>query len=409
MNKTITFILFVLSFAFLLNDRGHATGITITDTIDATADNTLYEDAEGLLSNGFGEYLFAGSTNNGFKKRGLIFFDIQYRIPPGAVINDVKVRMYMSRTISGNTPVELYKVDNKYWSEGTSDAFGEEGSGATAEMYDATWLHNNYSSEFWLNPGGDYVPTITASTDVNSIGYYEWSSAQMINDVNSWINFDLNNFGWIIISDETSSPTTKRFNSTQNPNLETRPKLIINYTINSPSLIFSAMTEGLYHGNKGSYVYYDSLRVFLKNSFPPYSTVDSVFKMHAFLSGISFPNASAGSYYIALKHRNSIETWSNVPKLFTIGSAVTHYFTNNDSLAYGNNLIFEEGFYCIYSGDVDQNGIIDGSDAGLIDNDIANFTTGYFASDLDGNLVTDGTDGAICDNNVYNFVTKIVP
>ena len=58
---------------------------------------------------------------------------------------------------------------------------------------------------------------------------------------------------------------------------------------------------------------------------------------------------------------------------------------------------------------MDQNGIIDGSDAGLIDNDIANFTTGYFASDLDGNLVTDGTDGAICDNNVYNFVTKIVP
>lgn len=409
MKKSIfCFFSFALLSIFIFN-ISQVKCITITDTIEASADNTMYDDPKGQISNGIGEYFFAGNSNSGARKRGLINFDVQYNIPPGAVINSVKLILYMSRTNAGSTPVEIYKVDNRYWSEGPSDPFGEEGSGTMAEIGDATWLHSYYNSEFWVNPGGDFVTTLTASTNVNAIGYYEWSSAQMINDVSDWVNFDLSNFGWVLLGDETVSATAKRFNSRQNSDPATTPKLIVTYTINSPSLIFTAMTEGLYHGNKGSYVYSDTYKVFLKNSFPPYSTADSAVKLHAFISGAVFNNAPAGNYYIAVTHRNSIETWSNTAKSFTIGPAVVHYFTNGDSLAFGNNLIFEDGFYCMYSGDVDQNGVIDGSDAGSIDNDIANFSTGYIVSDLDGNLVTDGTDGAICDNNVYNFVTAITP
>lgn len=408
MKKFVFSITGILLFILIYHSSANSAGITITDTLIATMDNTLYEDSEGLYSNGLGQYFFAGVSNTNSIKRGLLYFNPEFNIPPGAEILDVKLRLYMSRTNSGSKNVEIYKVDNKYWGEGSSDATGEEGSGALAEMYDATWIHNYYDTEYWLNPGGDYVSLVSASTIVDGIGYYEWSSPQMIDDVTDWINFDLNNFGWIIIGDETSNNTSKRFNSVQNPDYETRPRLIITYTINNPSLIFTAMTEGLHHVDEG-YVLSDTFNVLLKNNFPPYSTADSVFKVHAFLSGISFPNATAGSYYIALKQRNSIETWSNVPKAFTIGPAAAHYFTSNDSLAYGNNMVLEKWYYCMYSGDVDQNGVIDGTDGGIIDNDISNFSTGYIITDIDGNYVTDGTDGAICDNNIANFVSKVTP
>lgn len=40
--------------------------------------------------------------------------------------------------------------------------------------------------------------------------------------------------------------------------------------------------------------------------------------------------------------------------------------------------------FAIYSGDTDQDGIIDGTDVSLVDNDAALFTTGHVITDLTG-------------------------
>ena len=63
----------------------------------------------------------------------------------------------------------------------------------------------------------------------------------------------------------------------------------------------------------------------------------------------------------------------------------------------------------MYNGDVNQDGIVDGSDAAAIDNAAANFESGYLRTDLDANDFVDGTDGSIADNNVTNFVQKVTP
>jgi hypothetical protein len=62
---------------------------------------------------------------------------------------------------------------------------------------------------------------------------------------------------------------------------------------------------------------------------------------------------SGGSYYIVVKHRNSIATWSAAPVLF---SALTSYsFATSDAQAVGSNLInLGGGIYGIYSGDINQ-------------------------------------------------------
>ena len=63
----------------------------------------------------------------------------------------------------------------------------------------------------------------------------------------------------------------------------------------------------------------------------------------------------------------------------------------------------------IYGGDVNQDGVVDATDAGAIDNDAFNFVTGYVSTDLTGDNVVDASDAAITDNNAFNFVSKITP
>ena len=61
------------------------------------------------------------------------------------------------------------------------------------------------------------------------------------------------------------------------------------------------------------------------------------------------------------------------------------------------------------SGDVTQDGVVDGTDAALIDNDAFNFVTGYVVGDVNGDEIVDGSDAAVVDNNAASFVGKVTP
>jgi hypothetical protein len=60
--------------------------------------------------------------------------------------------------------------------------------------------------------------------------------------------------------------------------------------------------------------------------------------------------------------------------------------------------------WCIYSGDVNQDGFIDYSDLLQIDNDSYCYTSGYVNSDINGDQFVDYSDLRICENNSNNFV-----
>jgi len=87
-------------------------------------------------------------------------------------------------------------------------------------------------------------------------------------------------------------------------------------------------------------------------------------------------------------------------------------FTFSASAAFGNNLKqvdITPFTFAIYGGDIDQDGIIDGSDLSLITNDAFNFTTGYVLTDLNGDQFVDGSDATIALNNAFDFVGVIRP
>ena len=183
-------------------------------SINPSKDNTLYEfdPAEGDHSNGAGFHFFAGENGMGELRRGVLAFDVAGTIPAGSTITAVSLTMNMSMTPTGARTVELHKLLAD-WGEGTSHAPMGEGDGAPATPNDATWRHRFFDTIFWTTQGGDFSATVSASQSVGGVGQYTWSSAQMVADVQSWLDNAASNFGWLVLGDETAIATAKRFDT----------------------------------------------------------------------------------------------------------------------------------------------------------------------------------------------------
>ena len=68
------------------------------------------------------------------------------------------------------------------------------------------------------------------------------------------------------------------------------------------------------------------------------------------------------------------------------------------------------GLASFYTGDVNDDNSVDGSDVSAIDNDAFNFVSGdYVITDLNYDGTVDGSDVALADNNAFNFVAEIAP
>ena len=154
----------------------------------------------------------------------------------------------------------------------------------------------------------------------------------------------------------------------------------------------------------------DTVRVYLREPYFPYTVVDSSKALidSVLLEGSFRTLVAPGSYYIVVKHRNSIETWSSAP-VYIEATAMSYDFTLFAAQAYGNNLVLNGNNYCIYGGDVNQDGIVDASDGSMTDNDANNFVTGYAQTDLTGDKFVDGSDNTIADNNASAFVSVMTP
>jgi hypothetical protein len=187
-------------------------------------------------------------------------------------------------------------------------------------------------------------------------------------------------------------------------------KVRLNVLSAVPSNITLAL-QGFY--NNISLNMRDTARVYLRNVSSPYSLVDSaaaVIDSLTFTGSFLFANAPTGTYYLQVKSRNGLETWSKSGgQLYTSGSPFSYNFTTASSQAYGNNMVLKAGKYCQYSGDVNQSGNVDLTDVIQVSNAAANFASGYVVTDLNGDRFSDLTDITIAYNNSSSFVSKSVP
>ncbi|MFN9124824.1 MAG: DNRLRE domain-containing protein [bacterium] len=198
--------------------------------LTSVADNTLIEDPTGAYSCGAAQYFFAGrvGVNGGSTlRRGALRFNLT-SIPAGSTITSVSLKLYCSAAGANTAQTISIRKMNASWGEGTSVAFG--GGGAPSTTGDVTWVHRFYPSTPWSAVGGQFSSTVSASRSVGGQGTYTWNStAQLVADVQGWVNQPTTNFGWLVQGNEVTLQSVKRFDSRE-AGAATRPQLTVVYT-----------------------------------------------------------------------------------------------------------------------------------------------------------------------------------
>lgn len=179
----------------------------------------------------------------------------------------------------------------------------------------------------------------------------------------------------------------------------------------SQILTLNIFIQGLYIANADS-TRRDTVRIYLRDTLSPYTVRDSA-KAFVNTNGTAtytFTNAQNNQrYYLQTKHRNSVETWSKAGGEVFSSSALNYSFSTSVSQAFGNNLVQIDSSplrFAVYSGDADQDGIIDASDLSAVENAASLSQSGYISSDINGDYYVDAGDVSIVENNTGKVVSK---
>jgi hypothetical protein len=240
---TIIYLTAVASTYALGFDSGAA-----TVTIEASRDATIFENNVNNGSGG-GNGLFSGTNGaQNSPRRALIGFNVAGSVPAGALIQDVQLTLFLGQFPNvGAQPtstIGLHRVAAD-WSEGTTqeqippnDTFGGLGQGAPAVDGDVTWNARTFSATTptpWTAAGGDFDPTVSASTVVTRtlLSGYVWGSTEtLVGDVQGWIENPASNFGWMLVNAQETTPATFRaFYSHETATAALRPQLSLTYVL----------------------------------------------------------------------------------------------------------------------------------------------------------------------------------
>jgi len=188
---------------------------------------------------------------------------------------------------------------------------------------------------------------------------------------------------------------------------------IFNQVSSAMQLNLTMFIEGFYDAGSNSQIS-DTITVYLRSIVSPFAKVDSAKGVVTANGSASllFNNASGGTYYLAVTHRNSIETWCATGITVNAGGSVNYDLSSSASQAFGSNMKQADSSpvrFAIYSGDVNQDGTIDASDVSEVDNDANNSFSGYVRTDVTGDDFVDAADVSIVDNNAFNSVSAITP
>jgi len=156
----------------------------------------------------------------------------------------------------------------------------------------------------------------------------------------------------------------------------------------------------------------DVVTMELHDATTPYGTAYTYSNINLLTNGSLAMNTISGSitgsYFVVIKHRNSMETWSATPVSFA-GSLVSYDFSISASQAYGNNLKAMSGVFALYAGDVTQDGSLGVLDMTAIDNKSKLFATGYLPEDINGDGSVGALDMLFVDNNSKSFISVKKP
>ena len=166
------------------------------------------------------------------------------------------------------------------------------------------------------------------------------------------------------------------------------------YNSLAASVNITAIVDGLFNTQTNTLNKKDSLFVYLRNTSAPFAIIDSAKIMLdsvTFSANAYFNYAPSGTYYITVKYRNALELWSKSGgEIYTTGTSMSYNFTSSQSQSYGNCSVLKNGMYCIVSGDLNQDGFVNGNDFTIFSQQFGQ--SGYLRADLNGDNNVNGND-----------------
>ena len=216
-------------------------GATETLTLNPFADATLFEVAPDN-SGGAALFFNSGTTQNRTRNRALLMFDIASALPSGSLITSVELQLEVLRQPVDGFEVAFMGLHRMLRPWGEGQTFALNGFGSPSSDGDATWNHRFSSQDEWAEPGGavdlDYSGLLSSGTLVYGLGTTRFEgTADLIADVQSWLDHPESNYGWMLLCQNEDLPfTARRYGSREDPN--SAPSLRIEFvTVPEPGVL----------------------------------------------------------------------------------------------------------------------------------------------------------------------------
>lgn len=209
-----------------------------TTTLTPSADNTIFAGAVNN-SGGGDDNFFAGRAGTrgggGAAQRALLSFDVASVVPAGSTVTDVTLTLHVTKAASAPGSAALHRL-NVAWGEGADVSTRGGGIGAPASTGAATWSAPFHPSPGWT-PGGDFVAAASASSATGANGsIVSLTGAGLVADVQAWVDGGTANNGWVVMGNESTDSTSRRFASRENGNAALHPTLEIEFTAGPPTV-----------------------------------------------------------------------------------------------------------------------------------------------------------------------------
>jgi hypothetical protein len=211
-----------------------------TITLTPSADTAMMEDSPdnnfGLSTDlPVGGLRRTTASGTALRCRALLRFPLD-QIQAGAQVTAVTVTISVTREPSGQvaSQFELLRMVRD-WTEGT-----EVGQlGAPASPGEATWLTSGFAD--WGKPGGgsgpDFAGSPSSSVTISALGKATFAStARLVSDVQTWVADPSSNFGWMLLSENESTPETARRIASRESAAANRPSLKIDFVPGTPPI-----------------------------------------------------------------------------------------------------------------------------------------------------------------------------
>ncbi len=176
----------------------------------------------GPSTENYGSCFNLGAGYTSYIARSLLKFDIEGMLPAGSTIKKAYISVYV-RYYQADTTWSLYKVTQS-WSEGTA------GCGGTVDV-DASWDYYNGSGNSWSNAGGDFDSSAISNSilvDGDLEAFIDFDINASV--VQSWLDNPSANYGVILKADNEDTDNYASVYSSEETDIEYRPKLTVYYT-----------------------------------------------------------------------------------------------------------------------------------------------------------------------------------